>query len=161
MTDFVGIGKLSPVAAGAVPAGSIAYHTRDKQWMLHGWIDEIRVVIALTGDRAPAIYRSDAYGDETAVVITEWRIEVDPDTCVEGTWGPQNGCAFLSGTVSGFYANWVDARFSRQAIGFRADGTSSRHQSGEPVAMARRWRIVAGGERDPFVICSFEQPATD
>lgn len=157
MTNFVGIEELTPAAASGVPTGSIAYHTRDKQWMLHALIDEQRVLVALTGDRAPAIYRSEAFGDETAVVITDWRIEVDPNTCVEGTWGAKNGHAFLHGGISGFYANWVSARFTSQAIGFTGDGTPSRHQSGEATAMARRWRIVAGDAQDPFVICEFEQ----
>ena len=151
--------SLSAIDGDTAPPGTLAYFPH--KYVQHfGLIavapDGTRFILDLGGDKPFGVHRA-GDGLETAIVVADWRIEVDSASAVPVRYENLSaGQAFIAGVYTGLVGYHAGAGIGALAVTVNSSGTMDPPIRNIHRGAFTRWRIVTGPVERPAVIVDSE-----
>ncbi len=160
--NFLPIADLTAIDGDTAPPGTLAYfpHKRVEHFGLIAVDQEgTRRVLSLGGDQPFAVHKA-GDGLETAIAISNWRIEVDPTSAVANFYDRLSaGQAFIAGADTGLVGYFAGPGIRPMPVAINRSGTINPASNATHRGAFTRWRIVTGPAERPVVIVDSEQLA--
>lgn len=152
--SFVPIESLAPSDSDTLPAGSLVYLPYGESYSLFG-VDQdgARLLFDLGGEKPLHVWTIKEGGLGTAIVVEDWRIEVDPASAlkVDNLHLPV-GYAFSAAGEFGLVGRQAVGRGA--AMPLKSDGTIYEGGVNNLRGAFQTWQIVTGPPERPQVLVS-------
>ena len=161
--SYLSIDNLTAIAGDTAPPGTLAYFSNS--YIQHyGLIaldqDGTRLLLSLGGEHPLSVYKADDRL-ETAITITDWRIDVDPTSAVALYHERFNaGQAFITEYDTGLVGFRAGFGIRYASVAVNRSGSVNLMSSGTHRGAFNQWRIVTGSADRPMTLVESSRVAS-